>query len=81
MLIQLTLKTTNATYVMDFPGDTRIAKVREEAAKKFRLPETGIKLLYNGKLLDLEESVCVQLNEMDTIDVQLDQENYKTSET
>ena len=80
MLIKLTMKTMDITYLVEFGGDTKIMKVRQEASERFKIPEAALKLTSNGKTLELNESVCAQLHENDTVFVELDEENFKSNE-
>ena len=45
MIIKLKMKAVDATYLVDFAGDTKLSRVRAEAADKFKIPEAGIKLV------------------------------------
>lgn len=58
MLIKLTLKSVDATYIEDVPGDTKAVVLRKIASEKFRIPEAGIKMTVNGQPLKMDESVA-----------------------
>ncbi|CAL6030293.1 Conserved_hypothetical protein [Hexamita inflata] len=81
MLIKLCMKTLDVNYIIEFPGDTKISKIREEASKRFKIPEAGIKLTANGQDLQLTESLCLSVKENETIYVDLDEDNFESNET
>ena len=75
------MKAVDATYLVDFAGDTKLSRVRAEAADKFKIPEAGIKLVAHDQVLNLAESLCVQIKDNDTIFVEFDEENLESNET
>lgn len=42
------MKAFEVVYLVDFAGDTKLSRVRAEAADKFQIPEEGIKLVAYG---------------------------------
>lgn len=80
MLIKLTMKTINVTYMCDIPGDSKVSQLRAQAAEKFKLPEAAVKLVFSGKTLKEEESIAIQLRDGVEVNVEIDKENFKSNE-
>lgn len=54
MLIKLTQKTIDATYIEEVPNEAKVSRIREIASEKFKIPQPAIKLVVNDKVLDME---------------------------
>lgn len=80
MLIKLKQSTLDQTYIEDLPGDTRISDLRAIAAERFRIPEAGIKMTVNGRVLSQGETIAVAVGENATVEIELDEENFETNE-
>lgn len=80
MLIKLTMKTINVTYMCDIPGDSKVSQLRAQAAEKFKIPEAAVKLVFSGQALKEEESIAIQLRDGVEVIVEIDKENFKSNE-
>lgn len=80
MLIKLKQKTLDQTYVEDLPGDTKVSELRAIASERFRIPEAGIKMTVEGRVLNAQETIAVSMAENATVEVELDEENFESNE-